>query len=248
MLERLMEIQIIDLEIEVLETEAALIPKQMDELDTQIDIHLHNVEIGRAKLIELEKERDGLELDLESKTETMHKWETQLFSIKTNKEYQAMLVEIGSVKTDISLLEDRILELMDEVDRAIETRRKYEHDLEQARTDTEEQKKQLQAELDRLQTKIAQLREQRDPLVPTDETDLYDLYSRIRNAKKGSPAVVPLDGTTCSACHMEVPPQMINEIIANEKVLTCTCSRILYYPENYPSAPNVWTREKPDQS
>jgi len=243
-LEFLLEIQAIDLEIEALETEAARIPKQIDELDNEVVRHEQILATAKTRRTALEKERDALDLDLESKTETLNKWETQLYSIRTNKEYQAMLVEIGSIKTDISLLEDRILELMDEVEQASQTLERQKAALDTAIAVREERTNQLEAELEQLHAEIARLAERRMPLVPTDETDLYELYERIRSAKKGGPVVVPLDGNTCSSCHMHVPPQTINEIIADEKAHTCTCSRILYYPDNYPSAPAVDTYQR----
>ncbi len=236
MLEQLLQIQAIDLEIEALDAQAARIPRQMAAAAEEVESCEREVEAGRTHLIELEKQRDSLELELDSKTETMHKWETQLFSIRSNKEYQAMLVEIGSIKTDIGLLEDRIIELMDEIDQAGDALHRKRDALEKAKTEYAERTQQLQSELERLQTEIARLRERREPLVLAHDTELYDLYERIRNAKKGGPVVVPLDDTTCSACHMQVPPQTVNEIMADEKVHTCTCSRILYYADNYPSA------------
>jgi len=235
MLEQMLKIQAIDLEIEALETQAARIPGQIEESVRDVEVHQQKVETARTRRISLEKERDSLELDLESKTGIMQKWETQLFSIRTNKEYQAMLVEIGSVKTDIGLLEDRILELMDEIEAANEALQKQKDCLEKTRADAAEQKLQLENELERLRAEIARLGDKRAPLVPLDETGVYDLYERIRKAKKGTAVIVPLDDTTCSACHMQVRAQTINEIIADETVHTCTCSRILYHPDNYPS-------------
>ncbi len=239
MLERMLEIQTIDLEIGMLEVQAARIPGQIAGSAQDVKAQQQKIEAGRTRRISLEKERDLFELDLESKTETMQKWETQLFSIRTNKEYQAMLVEIGSIKTDIGMLEDRILELMDEIEAASEALQMQKKRLEKAQADAAEEKLRLENELERLRAEIARLGAKRAPLVPLDDTKVYDLYERIRNAKKGSAVIIPLDDDMCSACHMQVRAQTINEIIADETVHTCTCSRILYYPDNYPSAPSI---------
>ncbi len=227
MLERMLEIQAIDLEIEALEMQAARIPNQIGASTRDVAVQQQKIETGRARRIALEKERDSLELDLESKTVTMQKWETQLFSIRTNKEYQAMLVEIGSIKTDIGLLEDRILELMDEVESASKALQTQKEHLEKAKVDAAEQKLQLDNELERLHAEIARLSDKRGPLVPVDDTKVYHLYERSRNGKKGSAVIVPLNDNMCSACHMQVRAQTINEIMADETVHTCTCSRIL---------------------
>ena len=235
----MLKIQAIDLAIGTLEMQAARIPGQIAGSARDVEVQQQKVEAGRTRRISLEKERDSLELDLESKTETMQKWETQLFSIRTNKEYQAMLVEIGSVKTDIGILEDRVLELMDEIEAAGEALQMQKERLEKATEDAAEEKLRLENELERLRAEIARLGAKRAPLVPVDDTKVYDLYERIRNAKKGSAVIIPLDDNMCSACHMQVRAQTINEIMADETVHTCTCSRILYYPDNYPEADSI---------
>ncbi len=237
MLGRLLDIQEMDIQIGALEARAARIPKLIDALDSTVANEIRAVEECKAKRVSLEKQRDAVELDIDTKTELLHKWEVQLFAIKTNKEYQAMLVEIGSIKTDISLLEDRMLELMDQIEQANEELTLHKDALAAAHAKKESKEQELLRELDDLNAEIDAIKARRNPLVSEVDENIYNLYERIRRAKGGGRSVVPLDDTTCGGCHMQVPAQTINEIIANDKVHTCrTCSRILYYPDNYPSS------------
>jgi len=44
--------------------------------------------------------------------------QAQLYQLKTNKEYNVMLQQIQDSKADASLVEDKILEAMDKIDKA----------------------------------------------------------------------------------------------------------------------------------
>jgi len=57
-----------------------------------------------------------------------------------------------------------------------------------------------------------------------------------------TPAVVPLNDETCGGCFMAIRPQIVNEILANNKIHACQhCGRLLYHitnlDESGPGAP-----------
>ena len=53
-------------------------------------------------------------------------------------------------------------------------------------------------------------------------------YERILERKEGS-ALVPVRGNACSGCNMVLPPQAINEVQMNTRLIPCeSCARILY--------------------
>jgi predicted nucleic acid-binding Zn-ribbon protein len=237
MLGRLLEIQVIDMEMADLRNKAALIPIKIADLDSTVASERRSLEKSKSRRMHIEKDRDAVELDIEAKAATLHKWEIQLYAIKTNKEYQAMLIEIGSVKTDINLLEDRMLELMDQVEKVAAEVSEHKQALADGIARKEVEEKELGAKLDVLRSQIASLHEKRKPVVADIDETLFATYERIRKAKRGGPSVVPVLDTTCSGCHMQVPAQVINEIMADDITHTCRmCSRILFCPDNYPSA------------
>ena len=56
-------------------------------------------------------------------------------------------------------------------------------------------------------------------------------YERIRDLKNGVGIVNISDGT-CGGCHMELPPQIINNTKTGNGITVCErCSRILYIKE-----------------
>jgi len=229
----LLELQSIDLEIDRLTQRLKDIPAESAALETELSAE----QVARDSLHDerqrLEKQRDAEELDLESKLETLHKWETQLLQIRTNKEYQAMLTEIGSLKIDISRLEDRVLESIE----AIEDAAKREEDCTRKYN---EDKKRVEAEQQRLRDEDLAVREEieklaaaREPVIPRIDPDLLARYERVRNARKGTAAIVEVRNGACTACNRKLRPQMVNDVLVAEKIVVCqTCSCILYDPES----------------
>ena len=64
----------------------------------------------------MQKQRKDKELELASKEEAAKKLQGQLYSLKTNKEYQTMLQQIQDAKADGELVEEKILILFEESD------------------------------------------------------------------------------------------------------------------------------------
>jgi predicted nucleic acid-binding Zn-ribbon protein len=56
-------------------------------------------------------------------------------------------------------------------------------------------------------------------------------FKKLWASRKPS-AVVPLDGTSCSACHAELRPSLVQQVRGLESLGYCdTCRRLLYDPE-----------------
>ena len=75
-----------------------------------------NVKQKEELFFEKQKTRKNLELDLETENETLKRYQRQLFDVRDNKEYQAMLREIEGKKQKISRLEEQILMVLEDID------------------------------------------------------------------------------------------------------------------------------------
>ncbi|MDR2338895.1 MAG: C4-type zinc ribbon domain-containing protein [Deltaproteobacteria bacterium] len=64
---------------------------------------------------------------------------------------------------------------------------------------------------------------------------LPEHVARYRKASEGRPgtALAAVDNSTCLACHMNIPPQLYNELFKNDKIMLCPhCHRIMYIYKN----------------
>jgi len=158
----------------------------------------------RAKRLEV----DHLDLELKGHEEKIKRLTVQLNTVKTNKEYAALQHEIAGHKADASLLEDRMLALMEDMDRAEAARVRHESRLESERRKHDETREHVERETAALDAKIADLARRREALMGEINKELRDLYQGLLAKRDGRAMVraAPLDGDnrSCSGCFMRL--------------------------------------------
>ena len=232
----LLELQNLDMKIAEHKAREKELPKQKDKFSIhrkRLDEELKNSE-ERCKSIQLkQRECTG---EIEQRQAQIQKYEGQLYSIKKNEEYKALLHEMELLKKQIAIKEERIIALMLEYD---EAKAALEADRERIQAEI----KKIDAEcavidnnLKELTAERKELEKTRAPKAAKVGPELLARYERIRKVR--TPAVVPLKEETCGGCFMAVRPQIVNEILANDKIHACQhCGRLLYHLSNIDDAP-----------
>lgn len=227
----LSKLQTIDSEIYALRAERESKPLEIKAIEGSFEEKKQHLALLEKNLLDLQKQRKDRELELAPKEEGTKKLQTQLYSLKTNKEYQAMLQQIEGAKADASITEDKILELFEQADSL-----KLETEQEKQRLKEEEklfleQKKKIEDRIKEIDDRLAQLEALRTRLMPDIESKILAQYERILLNRDGL-AIVSVKDNTCKGCNMLVPPQVINLIRMYERIITCeVCNRILYIQE-----------------
>ena len=180
----------------------------------------------------LRKSRRNIEQetqDLESKIE---KSNIRLSHIKSNREYKAVLKEIDDLKKAKFQAEDRALQVMEEIEVLEKRCEDNERDVVELRKKCDEDKRVVVIELKALDEELQSLEKKRDLLSSTIEKELLDKYLFLKERKQGQ-AVSSVSKAVCQVCRMRIPPQMYNELIKGNTLLTCTnCSRIIYWADD----------------
>ncbi|MBI2434076.1 MAG: hypothetical protein HYV26_14550 [Candidatus Hydrogenedentes bacterium] len=233
-MEKLLELQKLDLQVEALSDRERMIPQQKNKYQIQRERLAAELKDSEQRCKNLQLEQRQCEHDIEQRQAQTRKYDGQLLSIKKNEEYQALLHEIELEKKQIALKEERIIGIMLELDDAKahleEDRKRIAVELKQIESECDEIDKEYQEAVEQREA----LEAQRGALLPEVSQELRSKYDRIRKAKKKGPAVVPLSDEYCGGCHMKVLPQVVNEILAASKTHACShCGRLLYNPEKF---------------
>lgn len=152
-------------------------------------------------------------------------------TVSASKDLQAMAAEIEGLSSRRSHLEDRALEVMEELEpieaEAATLRAERDAlDFEAARHRAElvEAELAIDAELDRE-------REAREAAAAGIPADLLATYDRLR-AKLGGVGAAQLHGSSCSGCHLVLPATELDRIrkaSVDELVFCDQCGRILVH-------------------
>ncbi len=227
----LVKLQHIDTQIYGLQQEKDNIPLKIKELEEAFAKKKENLSTLEKKGQELQKQRKEKELDLASKEEETRKMQSQLYQLKTNKEYSAKLKEIESAKADASVAEDAILSLMEEMDKLNKEINKEKDFLAEEEKKSNAEKQKLNLRIKEIEDKLSQLGSQRGQVVQQINPDILSRYERII-ANREHLAIVKVENNACQGCFMNVPPQVINLIKMYDDLVICeVCQRILYIEE-----------------
>lgn len=224
----LIKLQELDFQIYKLKAHRQAKPQELERL--QADFEQNGLEV---KALEdgwksLQVKRKEKEIDLQSKEENVKKLEAQLYKVKTNKEYTALQKEIEGLKADDSVLEDEILQILEDADKVKIDLSKEKEELAAEEKNLKENQERIKQELDRIEKELGGLELKRESITPHIEKTILARYERILVNKYGL-AMVAVENGACQGCHMNLPPQVINEIRMKDQIIICeSCARILY--------------------
>ncbi len=226
----LLEIQELDMEIRELQDRSREISGELEALRGEIEKDERIIREEKEKEMSSRVRSKELELEVEDKKNRIDKYQSQLFKIKNNKEYTALIHEIEGLKADIRVTEDRILEFMEEGEGEKSRMEEAEADLERIRARFLQREEEVREELASLESRIEARRREREAKAESVDPDIRERYEIIF-ARKPDRAVAAVYHGACTGCNMELTAQVETDLAREEMVCQCeNCGRFIYLP------------------
>ena len=227
-IEQLLIIQDRDQKITKLNSDIDRLPLEEQQAKQRLKSVIESVNSAESEIKGNEVEISKIELDIDTRKDSITKLKNQQLETKKNEEFAAMEHSITNYQDEITQLEDSQLELMEKGE-------ELNNSLEEANDIHAKEQKVVDAELAiikerkiQFSKKIEELKSDREKIASSIDNDLLDQYNRIFKSKKGV-AVSELVNDICSGCHMKVTPTTAGMVRAEKVVSTCDqCGRILY--------------------
>lgn len=225
---QLRALQGIDLRIAKLDEE---IIGESVELDTQRE----SIEKRKTIIVELQEKitaNEGrhreLEAELEDELTRIKNRQSKLMNIQTNREYQSLLKEIEDGKNVNKQRENDIVQLMEHLEQ-------YQVKLEGEIKDCEAEEKLLGEVTQKVTRHAVKLRKQKTKIEKERQGKVKEVaagilkkYDLLRHKRNGL-AVVGVTAGVCHGCHMNIPPQLYNNLLKDNELFSCpTCNRIIF--------------------
>ncbi|MBU1261823.1 hypothetical protein KJ640_02585 [bacterium] len=227
-IELLIELQEKDGEIEELKEVLASIPVSLLEKEKEALGARTKTETEEANLEAKKKEIRHKERELSLAEDETKKFRAHFYQVKTQKEAEALDHEIKKVDNKIETLTEESLLLMDEITEKEKERAKRKEGLAELEREFSERKKKAERDTEDIEKEVNGLSEKRKEVTEKIDENLLSLYEKIRQ-NKDNIALSKVIGNICSACSINIRPQLLNEVKEGAVIVRCeSCLRILY--------------------
>lgn len=181
---------------------------------------------------ELEESKKNLrseERTLQQVGDNLAHYEKKIYSVKSQKEMEAVDHEIKAAREEKGKLEESILYLFEAVDKLSAKVKAEEEILSQARVKLEKGEKNYKKQLAQINKSLKSDKVERENIMGSVRPDTLSLYEKLR-INRNNLAVTSILGGACGGCFMTLPPQVVNEVKPNSSIIRCqSCTRILYW-------------------
>lgn len=227
-IEQLLIIQDRDQKLKELNSDIKRLPLEELQAKERLITATTSVEISEKAVMENEIAMKNLELDIDTRKDSITKLKVQQMETKKNDEFAVMEHSINNYQSEIVKLEDSQLELMEKGESLSETLQQNKDDLSKDQEVVNSELTIIRERKIQITKKVNELEIDRKEISTNIAPDLLDQYNRIFKSKKGD-AVSELINNICSGCHMKVTPSTALAVRAEKVVTTCDqCGRVLY--------------------
>jgi predicted nucleic acid-binding Zn-ribbon protein len=229
MAKQLYQLQEVDLELESKELAVKQITSQLGESEAIANAR-NKLAQEQKRLEELSHQQRSLEWEIDDLTSKLTTAERDLYSgrIRNPKELSSLQQEAETLKARRNQLEDKDLEIMEQVDSNRENISSLSTELKTIESDWQTRQQKLTAELAELRIALVNLSQRQQLLATGIDSEALELYHKLR--KGMGTAVARVEQGICRGCRISLPVNELQQARSGSLVQCSSCGRVLYLP------------------
>lgn len=223
----LYQLQAIELDIELKEQTLAQSLAEIGESRILLEAR-NRLSAGEQHLGDLKKKQQDVEWEIDDINSKMSSIQETLYSgrITSPKELSGLQHEVETFKGKCDSLEEKALELMEQVEAATGELAGIKQQLGEVEKNWQQEQQQLSAVIEELKILLSKLeREQKQALSGIDD-ETVDCYRKLRQ-KKGK-AVALVEQGACRGCGISLSTAELQRIKGDRIIMCDSCGRILF--------------------
>lgn len=186
------------------------------------------VAAAKARVLEVELSIKNLDLDAQTRRNTITRLKDQQFATRKNEEFRVMGDEIVRYEKDVHDLEDKELELMEKLEGVKPDLVAAQAHLTATKKLVDEEIAELTERTKHIEARLVDLKAERATMVEAIDPSSLSVYERLMKSK-GDSAIVMLENAICGGCHVRVVSGTLNSLKLNEAITHCEqCGRVLF--------------------
>lgn len=224
---QLYQLQEIDLELESKEQALSQITSQIGESKAVVKARA-KLEGEQQRIEELKLQQHSAEWEVEDLVSKLSNVEEQLYGgrITNPKELTSLQHEASEMRVRRGQLEDKALEIMDQLEQATASADNISNELKTMEADWRSQQQQLSSEMEQLKTIISSIEHKRQLLAAEIDPQAIEVYDEVKK-QKGT-AVAKVEQGICRDYHISLPITELQRTRSGNLVRCSSCGRILF--------------------
>lgn len=200
-----------------------------------------NIQKFTAKLEQLQTEHRSLvaeakkkELDVATHDQAIAKRKQQLQEAKTNKEYQALQLQIQADEGARGPLDDAALDAMEKAEKFAKNFPIADAEVQKAQELYDTTKQKFLAEKPQIESEIADYQAELQAEEVKLPKEFREVYDRLIRSVGGTNALAVVENQKyCGGCNHQIPVNSLAHILSKKPVVCSSCARLLYVPTDF---------------
>jgi len=225
----LMALQSIDLQVRKLDEEMASGDAELLKRQARIGELQQDIEELRQRGEACDKRKRELESEIEDELARIKDRQAKMMNVQTNREYQSLLKEIEDGKETNKQREDETVLLMEEIESINKKVTELQNVCDSEEKLLEEERQNVQEQTKKLSEQKESVIKERDDMAKQVAANILKRYELLREKRNGL-AIVGVTRGVCQGCNMNIPPQLFNNLLKEQELLTCPiCNRMMFH-------------------
>lgn len=183
---------------------------------------------------QLQLEARKKEQEVAASDQAISRRKAQLSEAKTNKEYQALQLQIKADEAARSVLDDEALEAYEKAEKFADKFPPIEAELTKTKELFENTKKRFLAEKPGIDAEIVKCSKQLQEAEEELPRDFREIYDRLVRSVGGANALAVVENQKyCGGCNHQIPINSLAMILQKKPITCSSCARLLYVEEGY---------------
>ncbi|MHC4469979.1 MAG: zinc ribbon domain-containing protein [Planctomycetota bacterium] len=228
MIAKLLVVQELDAKILALRAKLERGPQRLEAEKAQLEQHQSRYEDASRRAKEAMRLAERKNSELEEVDRKMKDLGMKQNTARSNKEYEALKVEIAGLKADFELLEEEALQQWSIGDEREKEAAKVEEAILDTSQQFEEKTREWEEEARGLEVEFEELGAERADKARNVPSSWMDTYEKVVESR-GTPAVVAVEAQYCLGCQMRLSIHDVTRAIRGAEIVQCkACNRILF--------------------
>ena len=225
---QLYQLQEVDLELESDERTLNYIASQLGESEAVMETQ-NKLASERQHLEELTRQQHSVEWEIDDITSKITSVEEELYSgrIRNPKELTDLQHETDSLKAKRNKLEDRALEIMEQVELVTKSVATLDSELKTIEAEWQSQQQKLTTDQEQLKATMSNLKHKRELLATEIDPQTVGIYQELKRLR--GTAVARVEQGICRGCRISLPVTELQRARSGSLVRCSSCGRILFF-------------------